>query len=241
MANERILIVDDDHDMLEVLGLYFRNEGYNTFTANDPLKAIQFVEEVRPALIILDVMMPQLDGFELCHLIRKKSDVPILFLSSKDEDIDKIIGLGIGGDDYLSKTTSPSVIIAKVKAYLRRTRIVQNITVNQTDNVQKDESLLVFPGMTINLSSAVVKINGSEIKLAAKEYQLLTIMARNPGRIYSVEQLFDLIWGEDSLGDYRTVMVHISNLRKKIESLAESLDYIITIRGIGYKFQDFSE
>ncbi|WP_026909312.1 response regulator transcription factor [Paucisalibacillus globulus] len=241
MANERILIVDDDHDMLEVLGLYLRKEGYSVYSTPDAFKAIQIVEDVRPELIILDVMMPKLDGLELCQFIRKKSDVPILFLSSRDKDLDKIIGLGIGGDDYLSKTTSPSVIVAKVKAHLRRNRFVLSRTVNHNDNSLKDESILSFPGMMINLTSAVVKINDSEIKLAAKEYQLLTIMASNPGRVYSAQQLFDLVWGEDSLGDYRTVMVHISNLRKKIENIPDSPEYIITIRGIGYRFRDFTE
>lgn len=237
MASERILLVDDDADMREVLGLFLENNGYVVFTAGDGVQAIGVVEEVVPDLIILDVMMPNLDGFELCQIIRKKTEVPILFFSSRDEDMDKILGLGIGGDDFISKTTSMPVIVAKVKAHLRRNRVLLQ---------EKDKALLVsgpsdsvitYPGLVIKLDNAVVIANGSAVKLSAKEYHLLCLIARNPERVYSVEQLFELIWGENSLGDYRTVMVHISNIRKKIELNPENPRYIQTLRGIGYKFK----
>jgi len=242
VANERILIVDDDLHMQEVLSLYLRKSGFIVFSADEGLSALTIVEEKNPELIILDVMMPNLDGFELCQYIRKKTDVPILFFSSMVEDADKVLGLGVGGDDYIEKTTSLSVVVARVKAHLRRNRTLPNKHTTSKEKPHRDSSsVLKYPGLTIKLDSAVVEVDGRKARLSAKEYQILVLMAQNPNQIYSVEQLFDHIWGEDSLGDYRTVMVHISNLRKKIEQSPDESVYIHTFRGIGYKFNDFNE
>lgn len=236
MASEKILLVDDDADMREVLELFLKKNGYVVFTAEDSVQAIGVVEEIVPNLIILDVMMPNLDGFELCQIIRKKTEVPILFFSSKDDDIDKILGLGIGGDDFIPKTTSMPVVVAKVRAHLRRNRVLRQEKDQMLPVSGPSDSVLTYPGLVIKLDNVVVIANGSAVKLSAKEYHLLCLLARNPERVYSVEQLFELIWGENSLGDYRTVMVHISNIRKKIELNPENPRYIQTLRGIGYKF-----
>lgn len=239
MANEKILIVDDDPDMREVLQLYMEKNGFRVCTAIDGFSALQMVEQENPELIILDVMMPRLDGFELCQYIRRKTDVPVLFFTSKNDDIDQIMGLGIGGDEYIEKTTSLPVVVAKVKAHIRRNRTFPILADKVQESMEVSESVITFPGLIINLDSADVKVNDETIKLSAKEYQLLCVLAKNPDRIYSVEQLFDLIWGEESLGDYRTVLVHISNLRKKIERNLDGVEYIQTFRGIGYKFNNF--
>lgn len=239
MANERILLMDDDPDMRKVLGLYLEKNGYKTFTSNNGYQAIQMVEEVQPDLIILDVLMPNLDGFELCQYIRKKTDVPILFFSSRVDDLDTIMGLGIGGDDYIPKTTSLPVVVAKIKAHLRRNRTLPSLRKNVHDPQAEEKSVLAFPGLVIKLDSAVVEVDGSPIKLSAKEYQLLCLLAKSPDRIFSVESLFEQIWGEESLGDHRTVLVHISNLRKKLEQNLDGTVYIQTFRGIGYKFNNF--
>lgn len=241
MANERILVVDDDLHMQEVLSLYLQKSGFTVFTADDGLSALTVVEEEMPELIILDVMMPNLDGFELCQYIRKKTDVPILFFSSMIEDSNKVLGLGVGGDDYIEKSTSLPVVVAKVKAHLRRNRVLPNKNTESKEKPHKDRLILKYPGLTIRLDSAVVEVDERKVRLSAKEYQILALMAQNPNQIYSVEQLFDHIWGEESLGDYRTVMVHISNLRKKIEQNPDESVYIHTFRGIGYKFNDFNE
>jgi DNA-binding response OmpR family regulator len=185
-------------------------------------------------------MMPNLDGYEFCQVIRKKTEIPILFLSSRHDDMDKILGLGIGGDDYIQKSTSMSVIAAKVKAHLRRNRILTPVSV-KAPAVKKEKSTLEFPGLIIKTDSADVLVNGSKVKLAAKEYQLLCLMARNPQRVYSVDHLFEVIWGENSFGDNRTVMVHLSNLRKKIETGPDTPRFIETIRGIGYKFIEMGD
>ncbi|MCM3399336.1 MULTISPECIES: response regulator transcription factor [Oceanobacillus] len=237
MASERILLVDDDTDMQMVLKLYLEKSGYVIFTAEDGIQAIAVIEDKNPELIILDVMMPNLDGFELLPIIRKHTDVPVLLFSSIDDDMNKVLGLGIGADDYLPKTTSMPVMIAKIKAHLRRSRAVEA----KVRPVEKANSAIIsYPGLEINLTSAVVKVNGSIVKLSAKEYQLLCILAQNPERIYTVDKLFELIWGEESLGDFRTVMVHLSKLRKKIEKNPDEPQYIHTLRGIGYKFADLA-
>lgn len=239
MSNEKILIVDDDIDMQAILRLYLEKEGFIVFTAEDSYSALSIVKDEVPELIILDVMMPHLDGFELCQYIRRITNIPILFFSSKVEDADKVLGLGVGGDDYIEKTTSLPVVVARIKAHLRRNRIFPNKDQQSSNLPHNDQSVLKFPGLVIKLDSAVVQVNDKTVKLSAKEYQILCLMAQNPDRIYSVEQLFELVWGEESLGDHRTVMVHISNLRKKIEQDPDDSVYIHTFRGIGYKFNDF--
>jgi two-component system, OmpR family, response regulator VicR len=232
MSEEKILIVDDDHDIREVLDLYLRKEGYRLFHAQNGYDAVIQAERHNPDLVLLDVMMPGIDGFEACQQIRGKTNVPILFLSAKDDDFDKILGLRIGGDDYITKPFNPALLSARIKAHLRRNRIV----IVQDRDPEDTKKVLQFPGLAIDQESYVVTVQGVQVNLSAKEYKLLYILANHPNRVYNVEQLFQTVWGEDSLGDNRTVMVHISNLRKKIEKDPANPNYIITVRGIGYKF-----
>ncbi|MFB6467118.1 response regulator transcription factor [Cytobacillus sp. Hz8] len=231
MISDKILIVDDDADLVEVIKQYLLIEGFKVEWASVGTKAITFIDDFQPDLIILDVMMPGFDGYDTCQAIRTKSNVPILFLSAKEEDIDKILGLRIGGDDYMTKPFSSGELIARIKAHLRRGRMM-----SQSLETRVRNSLLEFPGLSIDLQSCVVKVDGRPVNLPVKEFQLLKIFAENVERVYSVEQLFQLIWGEDSLGDNRTVMVHISNLRKKIEPNPAKPKYLLTVRGIDYKF-----
>lgn len=231
MNRDRVLIVDDDPDIRNVLELYLEKEGYEITSVTEGSEAIDVIDRFSPDLIILDIMMPGLDGYETCQGIREKTDAPILFLSAKEDDFDKILGLRIGGDDYITKPFSPGVLVARIKAHLRRTRIASN-----KKEMNMEKSMIEFPGLSIDLDSCLVKSNGNPVTLPAKEYQLLTLLSKNVEKVYSVEQLFQLIWGENSLGDNRTVMVHISNLRKKIEPNPAKPLYILTVRGIGYKF-----
>ncbi|QGH36726.1 response regulator [Gracilibacillus salitolerans] len=235
MASEKILIVDDDADMRTILELYMKENGYQVLSAADGLEALARVEQEAPDLIILDVMMPKLDGYELCQEIKKIIDIPIIFLSSKQDDMDKILGLGVGGDDFIEKTTSSPVLMAKIKAHLRRYRKLSHPN-KQNETSEEKSNIIEYPGLVLNLDSAVVKLNNQTLHLSAKEFQILCLLAQNPERIFSVEKLFELIWDENSLGDYRTVMVHISNLRKKLETNTNPFKYIETVRGIGYKF-----
>jgi len=235
MNKETILIVDDDNDIRKVLELYLCDAGYRVVEADHGYKVMDIFEQEKPDLIILDVMLPGLDGLEVCQMIRRRSDVPILFLSAKEDDVDKIVGLGVGGDDYISKPFSPSVLTAKVKAHLRRNRLLDK-TSHSKENDSNRMPIISYPGLLIDQESYSVKANGKDIHLSTKEYQILCLLAANPDRVYSFEQLFRMVWGESSFGDHRTVMVHISNLRKKIETDPASPEFITTVRGIGYKF-----
>ena len=239
MKEDLILVVDDDQDIREVLNLFLTKEGFKVLLAESGEEAVTLAEKNSIDIILLDVMMPGLDGFETCQALRKKTSVPILFLSAKEDDINKILGLRIGGDDYITKPFSPGVLVAKIKAQLRRGK--QNSYEQNNEQKKRENPILYFPGLTIDLDSCVVKRDELIITLPAKEYQLLCVLARNINRVYSVEQLFQLIWGENSLGDNRTVMVHVSNLRKKIEANPAKPVFIQTVRGIGYKFMDPSE
>lgn len=228
MSEETILIVEDDEYMRELIYIYLQKERFRLLTTGNGYQAVDLVIKEKPDLIVLDVVLPGLDGFEVCHEVRKVTDIPILFLSSKDGDIDKVLGLGIGGDDYMTKPFSPSELTARVKAHLRRNRVV-----NQ--QVQTEE-ILKYDKLVINLSTCTVTVNEQLINLSTKEFQMLTLFAKHPNKVYSMENLYSEIWKMDSMGDPRTVMVHISNLRKKIENDPNHPEYIQTVRGIGYKF-----
>lgn len=231
-----MMLIDDDPSIQEIIKLYMEKEGFNIGIAVDGSSALQLVEQFNPNLIILDVMLPDMDGFEVCRLLRQKTDVPILFLSAKEDDFNQILGHRIGGDDYITKPFSPGLLVAKVMAHLRR-RSCQTNEVNQKSR----QTVLEFPNLIIEKESCIVKVNEKVVALSAKEFFLLCLLAENPNRVFNVESIFELIWGEDSLGDYRTVMVHISNLRKKIEPNPANPIYILTVRGMGYKFNIFAE
>ncbi|MCM3412219.1 response regulator transcription factor [Metabacillus litoralis] len=233
MFKEKVMLVEDDRDIREVLQLYLLKEGYSVIHAEDGPTALQLVETEKPDIIVLDVVLPRMDGFEVCRLLRQKTNIPILFLSSKEEEFDKILGHKIGGDDYITKPFSPALVTVKIQAHLRRHHNIDHQLRPVKEQVlQKIE----YPGLIIDKVSCVVKVKGATVPLSTKEYQLLCLLAEHPNRVYSVEDLFELIWGEESLGDHRTVMVHISNLRKKIEPIPADPMYIVTVRGMGYKF-----
>ncbi|MDW7674561.1 MAG: response regulator transcription factor [Bacillota bacterium] len=228
MAGETILIVDDDEDIREVLTLYLKKEGYQVISAEDGSEAVTRAFKANPDLIILDMMLPGLDGVEVCQEIRKKLSTPIIFLSCKGEPLDKSIGLTAGGDDYMSKPFDALEILARVKAHLRRNRMLKS-TVNSN-------KLLAYQGLSINLTSLSVVANNKPVLLSPKEFQLLVLLAESPNKVFSSEELFQSLWGTESFGDHRTVMVHISNIRRKVEQDPAKPIYIKTIKGAGYKF-----
>ncbi|MED4533011.1 response regulator transcription factor [Metabacillus fastidiosus] len=235
MGKERVLLIDDDINIQEIIKLYMEKEGFSLEVATDGYSALHVTEKFKPDIIILDVMLPGMDGFEVCRLLRQRTDVPILFLSAKEDDFDQVLGHRIGGDDYITKPFSPRLLVAKVMAHLRRS--------SQMDGSKygNNQTVLQFPNLTIEKENCIVTVNGKPVALSAKEFLLLCLLAENPNRVFSVEHIFDSIWGEDSLGDYRTVMVHISNLRKKIELDPAKPIYILTVRGMGYKFSMIGE
>lgn len=230
MSGERVLIVDDEPEISELLSLYLTKEGYEVATALDGRQALESIGKDKADLVILDVLLPGLDGIEVCTELRKVTDVPIIFLSCRGDDIDKVMGLVAGGDDYITKPFSPREIVARVKAHLRRYRM--------TAAAQQDggPDVLRYRGLEIDLKGCVVRVQGEEVYLSHKEYEVLSLLARNPDRVFSADELFEKLWQMQSLGDIRTVMVHISNIRKKIEKNPAAPEYIITVRGAGYKF-----
>lgn len=231
MAGETILVVDDDEDIREIITMYLEKEGYHAASASDGKQALSYAFSIKPDLIILDMMLPGLDGIEVCQELRKRISTPIIFLSCKSTPGDKSIGLIAGGDDYMSKPFDSVELLARVKAHLRRSRMLEN-----SNGADASSSLICYPGLTIDLNSYTVIAAGQEVILSPKEFQLLALLAQNPNSVISNEQLFQSLWGTDSLGDYRTVMVHISNLRKKIEQDPKKPLFIHTIKGVGYKF-----
>ena len=235
LAGERILIIEDDTDIREIIKLRLNKEGYKIVEAEDGETGINLAELYKPELIILDIMLPGIDGYEVCRNIKRKGDIPIIFLSCKDEDEDKIAGLTLGGDDYITKPFSMGEFIARVRVQLRKNYQVPQESL-RLNNGTKKENGIIFPGIEIYPDSHRVLVDGVETELTNKEFKILLMLAENPNSVFSNEHLFNSIWGYESYGDYRTIMVHMSNLRKKIESDPLQPEYIHTIKGVGYKF-----
>lgn len=222
----RVLVVDDEKNIVELLKFNLEKEGYEVLVAYDGIKAVEVAKEERPDLILLDLMLPGQSGLEVCRILRKETKVPIIMATAKGEEIDKILGLEIGADDYVTKPFSPREVIARIKAVMRRV---------QPKVEEKEE--LTFKDMKINLVKHEVKIKGQEIELKPKEFELLKLLAANPGKVYKREVLLELLWGYDYLGDTRTVDVHVRRLRQKLEASSSINKSLKTIHGIGYKFQ----
>lgn len=228
-VNEKILVVDDEQEIGELVGLYLKNEGYTVFSCTLGAEALACVEREELSLAILDVMLPDMTGFDLCRRIRETHMFPIVMLTAKVEDMDKITGLTLGADDYMTKPFNILEVKARVKTILRRT------TMAQKENSQR---ILTVRDMQINLNNRSVKIGGKEVNLTAKEFDLLQLFVSNRGKVFSRENLLEAIWKYDYLGDLRTVDVHIRRLREKIEKNPAQPEFIYTKWGVGYYFTD---
>ncbi len=226
MANTKILIVDDDNNICELLRLYLEKSDFDTAIASNGGIALQMAESYSPDLILLDVMMPELDGWQVCREIRKKSDVPIIMLTAKGETFDKILGLELGADDYISKPFDTKEVIARIKAVLRRSG-----EKNKT-NIQE----VKFDKLIINLTNYELIVDGKSIDTPPKELELIYHLASNPNRVYTRDQLLDEVWGFDYYGDSRTVDVHVKRLREKLENVSSNWA-LRTVWGVGYKFE----
>lgn len=221
------MLVDDEPDILDLLEKALNIEGYYTITKIDNgISAVITCKETQPDIIILDVMLPDIDGYEVCKKIREFSHCPILFLSSKNDELDKILGLAVGGDDYVTKPFSPKEIAYRVKAQLRRAEYRQ---------VPIQDFFIKIGELMIDTDGCRVMKNNKEIGLTAREFEILRYLAENLGRVISRERLYEIVWGEDSFGCDNTIMVHIRHLREKLEENPAAPKYIITMKGLGYK------
>lgn len=230
MKEFKIMLVDDEPDILDLLEKALNIEGFSNVTKiKDGRSAVSICREIQPDIIILDIMLPDIDGYEVCKQIREFSHCPVLFLSSRNDELDKILGLAVGGDDYVTKPFSPREIAYRVKAQLRRAEYRQAPA--QAFSIKIGE-------LVIDTEGCRVMKKEKEIGITAREFELLRYLAENPGRVISRERLYEAVWGEDSFGCDNTIMVHIRHLREKIEENPAEPDYIITMKGLGYKLVD---
>ncbi len=225
MGKQKILIVDDDLHIAELISLYMMKDGYETKEVYDGREAVKMAASFQPDLILLDLMLPGLDGYQVCTEIRKTSRVPIIMLTAKGETFDKVLGLELGADDYIVKPFDPKELVARVKAVLRRYEPKQE---------EANKDMLKFDGLEINLSNYSVVYHGKNLDFPPKEFELLSFLAQNPNRVFTREQLLDRIWGYEYVGDTRTVDVHVKRIREKLNS--EDEWGIRTVWSVGYKF-----
>jgi len=229
-----ILVVEDEPVLLTTLEYNLKRQGYRVITASDGLMALERARRERPDAIVLDVMLPKMDGFEVCRTLRKEMNVPILMLTARDEEIDKVVGLEVGADDYMTKPFSMRELVARVKALLRRVRMIREELATTTVT---SENLLVFDDLKIDLSRGEVRRGEERLALKPKEYELLVFLARHKGHALSRDMILQRVWGWDFAGGSRTVDVHVRWLRQKIERDPANPVRIVTVRGIGYRFE----
>lgn len=228
MSNE-ILVVDDDLNICELLKLYLENEGHTVFVANDGQAAVDTFKAKEPDLVLLDIMLPKMDGWQVCREIRKTSSVPIIMLTAKGETFDKVLGLELGADDYVTKPFDAKEVMARIKAVLRRAK-------SENENAPQEKKVVVYDKLEINIENYEMKVNGVVVDTPPKELELIYHFASNPNRVYTRDQLLDEVWGFDYYGDSRTVDVHVKRLREKLEGVSDKWS-LKTVWGVGYKFE----
>ena len=224
MTNAKILVIDDEEKILNLVTSYLEKENYDVTTAQDGLSGLKLAQEINPDIIVLDIMLPGMDGIELLSQLRRESNVYVIMLTAKTEETDKIVGLSVGADDYVTKPFSPRELTARIKAALRRINLAE---------IKSDGDILVFNKIRIDQGSRKVWVNEELIDLTAIEFDLLSALAEHPGLVLSREQLLERVWGHDYFGELRVVDVHIGHIRQKLEDDR----FVDTVRGIGYRFE----
>ena len=229
MANEKILIVDDDKNICDLLRLYLEKEGYQTFQAHDGEAALAAYTQNKPDLVLLDVMMPKMDGWEVCRRIRAQGQTPVIMLTAKGETFDKVLGLELGADDYVVKPFDSKEVVARIKAVLRRC----TVTTSQTES---SEGVIEFDNLRLDMNSYELRVKGKVVEAPPKELELLNCLASHPNRVYTRDQLLDEVWGFEYYGDSRTIDVHVKRLREKLAGASDKWE-LKTVWGVGYKFE----
>jgi DNA-binding response OmpR family regulator len=231
----RILLVDDEESIQTLLSYPLSKDGYEVVQAVDGRDALDRFDDEPFDLVVLDVMLPRIDGFEVCRRLRSKSAVPIIMLTAKSEEIDKVVGLELGADDYITKPFSMREFSSRVKAALRRAEMSRNVQENG------EEAPLLVGALRIDFLKRIVRVRGEEAPLTFVEFEILATLARSPGRVFTRDMLLSGIWGDSSFRDQRTIDVHIRHLREKIEADPKDPEYLFTVRGVGYRFRDTEE
>ena len=230
-----ILVCDDDTSIVDAIEIYLKKEGYNVLKAYDGLEAINVLKEnPNIALLLIDIMMPKMDGIHATVKIRETNSLPIIFLSAKSEDTDKILGLNMGADDYITKPFNPLELIARVNSAIRRYTQLGNLNV-------EDNSIYKSGGLMLNDDTKEVFVDGKEVKLTPIEYNILMLLVRNKGKVFSIDQIYESIWNEEAIGADNTVAVHIRHIREKIEINPKEPRYLKVVWGVGYKIENFKE
>lgn len=233
MNDCNILIIDDEPEIAELVEIYLINEGYRVFKACNGNDGLSILENQKIHLVVLDLMMPGMDGLETCRKIRRNFNVPIIMLSAKSQDMDKILGLGTGADDYMIKPFNPMELVARIKSQIRRF-----LYLNNPADTGSDDHIIKIKGLTINKNNYAVSLYGKKISLTPTEYEILRLLAENPGKVFSAEKIFETIWQEKFYESNNTVMVHIWRLREKIEDNPKEPRIIETVWGMGYKIEN---
>ena len=229
MANEKILVVDDDKNICELLRLYLVKEGYNVTMVHDGAAALTEFDKLHPDLVLLDVMMPVMDGWEVCRKIRAKDNTPIIMLTAKGETYDKVLGLELGADDYIVKPFDTKEVVARIKAVLRRCQTTSAAA-------ESTEGVIEFDNLRLDMNSYELRVKGKVVEAPPKELELLNCLASHPNRVYTRDQLLDEVWGFEYYGDSRTIDVHVKRLREKLAGASDKWE-LKTVWGVGYKFE----
>ncbi len=228
MSQEHIQIIEDELEIAELIKDYLEDEGFQVTISLNGIEGLNTFQNERPDIVILDLMLPGMDGFEVCRLIRKDSEIPVLILSSKNTDMDKVLALGIGADDYVTKPFSPIELVARIKAHLRRQ--------NKASASPQSNHILTFGNLKIDLSAYTVHVGDTIVNMTNKEFELLKLLAQNPNQVLTKEQIISAVWGNNYYGDDNTIPVHIRKVREKIEDDPSDPKFILTVWGVGYRF-----
>ena len=237
MVKNNVLVVDDDKEIVDAIDIYLRNEGINVIKAYDGIQAIEALMENEVHLILMDIMMPKMDGLRTTMKIREEKNIPIILISAKSEDTDKILGLNMGADDYITKPFNPLEMIARVKSQLRRYTMLGNFGVSQ--QMEESNSIISSGGLSLNLETKEVIVDGDVIKVTATEFGILELLLRNQGRVFSIDEIYEKVWREPSYNAENTVAVHIRRIREKIEINPKDPKYLKVVWGIGYKIEKY--
>ncbi len=233
---EKILVVEDELTLLETLAYNLRHQGYEVDTASDGNTALKIARDNHPDLILLDIMLPGIDGFEVCRVLRQEMNTPVLMLTARDDEIDRVVGLEVGADDYLTKPFSMRELLARVKALLRRVRLIREEIDTSASPAGENQSM-TFGNLVLDISRREARLNNMPLSLKPKEYELLIFLAQHRGQVLTRETILERVWGWDFIGDSRTVDVHVRWLREKIETNPSNPERIVTVRGAGYRFE----